>query len=156
MSETPLDPARLFEDVDTWENRVRTAFRALDSSGRIGEQCWTHYRQKLVKWRDNRMAVLAFFAAWPANRDQRNALSLSSHAIAAYLRQARAPMRTSDLEPALSADLLRWAVANCQFMRERFTIADLLTFAGWWDDAGVTRVLRRVESACASAEVKTA
>ena len=154
MGETPLDPARLFEDIDACEHRVKTAFNALDRSGRIGVQCWTHYRQKLVKWRDNRKAVAAFFDNWPANRDQRNALALSSHAIAAYLHQARAPMRASDLEPALPPDLLRWAVANCQFMRERFTIADLLTFAGWWDDAAVTRVLQRVESACAAAEAK--
>ena len=104
-----------------------------------------------MTWGDNRHAVAAFLKDWPAIRDQRNELVLSSHAIAACLRQARAPMRFSDLQPAVSADLLRWAVANCQFMRERFTVADLLTFAGWWDEDGVTRVLERAQAACAAA-----
>lgn len=154
MSETPLDPARLFEDVEAWQGRVKAAFAALDPSGRLGEQCWTHYRQKLVSWRDNCQAVVAFFDDWPAIRDQRNAIVLSADAVAGCLRQARAPMRSIDLTPPLSAELMRWAVANCQFMRERFTIADLLAFAGWWDDDGVTRVLERAETACAAAEVK--
>jgi glycerol-1-phosphate dehydrogenase [NAD(P)+] len=61
-------------------------------------------------------------------------------------------MRFSDLDPAPAADRLHWVVRNCQFMRERFTVADLLTLAGWWDDAGVARVLDRVEVACAAAD----
>ena len=154
MAETPIDPSSLFEPVDAWEDRVRTAFVELDRSGRVGAQCWTHYRQKLTKWGDNRQAVAAFFKDWPSIRDQRNALVLGSHAIATCLRKARAPMRYSDLQPEVSAGLLRWAVANCQFMRERFTVADLLTFAGWWDGDGVTRVLVRAEAACAAAEAK--
>ena len=123
-----------------------------DGSGRLGAECWKHYRQKLARWHDSRPAVTAFFAGWPANRDARGALVLDSKTIAACLHRARAPMRAADLDPAPSRELLRWAVANCQFMRERFTIADLLTFAGWWDDAGVARVLDRVEGACAAAE----
>ena len=151
MTEAPLDPSRLFGDDGAWEDRVKAAFAELDGSGRVGAQCWTHYRQKLMTWGDNRHAVAAFLKDWPAIRDQRNELVLSSHAIAACLRQARAPMRFSDLQPAVSADLLRWAVANCQFMRERFTVADLLTFAGWRDEDGVTRVLERAQAACAAA-----
>ncbi len=156
MIETPPDPERLFGNADRWERRAGTAFAALDPSGRIGAECCKHYRQKLAKWHDSRAAVMAFFDNWPASRDGRDALVLDSKTIAACLHRARAPMRAGDLDPAPSAELLRWAVANCQFMRERFTIADLLTFAGWWDDAGVTRVLDRVESACAAADAQGA
>ena len=156
MTETPPDPARLFGNADGWERGARTAFAALDPSGRIGAECCKHYRQKLAKWHDNRAAVAAFFDNWPANRDGRNALVLDSKTIAACLHRARAPMRGGDLDTAPNGELLRWAVANCQFMRERFTVADLLTFAGWWDDAGVTRVLDRVETACAAAEAQGA
>lgn len=151
---SPLDPAHLFPDVETAENRVRAAFATLDPTGRLAAQCWTHYRQKLVKWSANRTQVAAVLADWPAVRARRDELVLGSRAIAACLHQARAPKRFTDLEPTVSGDLLRWAVANCQFMRERFTIADLLTFAGWWDEDGVTRVLERAEDACCRAEGK--
>ncbi len=152
MAATPLDPKHLFQDVEAWEGRVKRAFFSLDPSGRLGAQCWTHYRQKLIKWRDNRAAVDAFFLDWNAHRIQHDALGLGSRAIAASLHKARAPMRYGDLQPAVPSELLRWAVLNCQFMRERFTIADLLTFAGWWDEDGVTSVLERAEAACKAAE----
>lgn len=152
MAATPPDPARLFAGVDAWQERVQAGFAGLDPTGRLGTQCWTHYRQKLVKWHDSRAAVDAFFRDWDAIRQRRDTLVLGSRAIAACLRQARAPMRAGELEPAVPPALLRWAVANCQFMRERFTIADLLAFAGWWDEAGVTRVLDRAEAACRAAE----
>ena len=61
-------------------------------------------------------------------------------------------MRFTDLDPAPSAERLHWVVGNCQYMRERFTVADLLTLAGWWDDEGVARVLARVDEACKAAE----
>jgi glycerol-1-phosphate dehydrogenase [NAD(P)+] len=32
-------------------------------------------------------------------------------------------------------------------MRNRFTLADLLYFAGWWDDFFVERILERARSA---------
>ena len=152
MAAAPLDPSNLSGPVEASEGRVKRAFSALDPSGRVGAQCWTHYRQKLMKWDGNRPAVTSFFKDWPAIRDQRNGLVLSSHAIAACLHKAKAPKRFSDLKPAVPAQLFRWAVTNCQFMRERFTVADLMTFAGWWDETGVTRVLARAEAACAAAE----
>lgn len=152
MRETPLDPTRLFGDQAAWEHRVKTAFATLDGSGRVGAECWKHYAQKLARWNDNRATVTAFFEDWEAIRGGRDALVLGSETIAECLHRAGAPMRPADLEPAPPPALLHWAVANCQFMRERFTIADLLMFAGWWDDAGVARVLDRVTAACAAAE----
>lgn len=154
MEETPLDPARLFGDPDASESRVRAAFGGLDPTGRLGAECWKHYRQKLVRWNGARDSVNAFFRDWPAIRAARDAIVLGPDAIAACLHQARAPKRSDDL--GVSSDLMRWAVSNCQFMRERFTIADLLTFAGWWDHDGVSRVLDRVDKACASAEARSA
>lgn len=154
MDETPLDAQSLFNGLDGLEGRVDAAFRSVDPSGRVGAQCWSHYAQKLTKWRGNHEKIGAFFLNWPASRDRRTALSLGSHAIAASLHRARAPMRYADLEPKVPEGLMGWAVANCQFMRERFTIADLLTFAGWWDEAGQARVLERVKMACAAAESK--
>ncbi|WP_237480673.1 iron-containing alcohol dehydrogenase [Lichenibacterium dinghuense] len=152
MEAEPIDPARLFGDAGVWEDRVRTAFAGLDRTGRLGGQCWGHYRLKLAKWHANRPAVERFFADWPAIRDARDAVVLKADAVASCLHDGRAPKRFGDLDPAPSERLIRWAALNCQFMRERFTVADLLTFAGWWDEEGVTAVFDRVERACAAAE----
>ena len=152
MEEAPLDPASLFPDEAGLERRLRAAFGSLDPSGRLAGECWGHYRQKAAKWSANREAVARFFAAWPTHRERHATLVLPSTTIATCLLNARAPMRSGDLRPALAPDLFGWAVANCQFMRERFTVADLLTFAGWWDADGVARVLARVEAACSAAE----
>ena len=152
MEETPLDPAQLTLGADEAEARVRAAFLDLDPSGRLGAQCWSHYRLKLAKWEGARGSIAALFADWSAFRAEHDALVMNSHRLAACLHRGGAAMRPGDLTPTVAPPLLRWTVANCQFMRERFTIADLLTYAGWWDAKGVTRVLDRAEAACAAAE----
>ncbi len=152
MSATPIDLHQLFGNVDAFEAKVKAGFSALDPTGGLATQCWGHYQLKLVKWRNNQAKVTAFLANWNHIRAQHDTLNLDSYAIAACLRQARAPMRYSDLEPAVPTGLLRWAVSNCQYMRERFTIADLLNFAGWWDEESVTQVLARAEAACNAAD----
>ncbi len=156
MEAEPIDPARLFGDAETWEARVRAAFVGLDGTGRLGDQCWGHYRLKLAKWHANRPAVERFFADWHEIRHARDAMVLEAGTIASCLADGRAPKRARELEPAPSERLIRWAAANCQFMRERFTIADLLAFAGWWEDEDVTAVFERVERACEAAEAAAA
>lgn len=147
-----LDPARLFSVLDELEARVKAGFAWLDPSGRIGAECWGRYRKKLVGWYANRDRVIAALANWPALCREQERLSFGSHKMALYLHRAGAAKRRTDLDPAPTADRMHWAVKNCQFMRERFTVADLLTLAGWWDDAGVARVMNRVEQACAATE----
>jgi glycerol-1-phosphate dehydrogenase [NAD(P)+] len=39
-----------------------------------------------------------------------------------------------------------WALRNCHLMRNRFTLADLLFFVGWWDDEFVERLFDRARS----------
>jgi glycerol-1-phosphate dehydrogenase [NAD(P)+] len=155
MAADPVDPARLFPDPASFEAPVRAAFAELDPTGRIGGECWSRFETKLVRWHGARDQVTAAFEDWAAVAAAQNALTLGSNEIAAYLHRAGAPKRYTDLDPAVSKDLMRWCVANCQFMRERGSVADLLLLAGWWDDAGVDRVLARVEAACAAAEAAT-
>ena len=61
-------------------------------------------------------------------------------------------MRFDELDPPLTEDLTRWVIANCQFMRERLTVADLLYLAGWLDDEGVGRIIARADAAIAAAK----
>ncbi|MDA9020294.1 iron-containing alcohol dehydrogenase, partial [Flavimaricola sp.] len=147
-----LDVDNLFGDIGAREEAVKARFEWLDASGRIGEECWGRYRTKLTLWASQRDRIKAAFGDWSALVTEHDRFVFGSHKIALYLHRAGAPMRFSDLNPAPSAERLHWVVANCQFMRERFTVADLLTLAGWWDVVGVNRVLSRVDEACAAAE----
>lgn len=151
VTDEGLPVAALFPHIDALEAEVTGRFDWLDPTGRIGAECWGRYRSKLTQWHGARAEVETAFADWPALRQDHDRLAFGSHRIARYLHRAGAPMRFSDLDPAPSAERLHWVVRNCQFMRERFTVADLLMLAGWWDDAGVARVLARVEVACAAA-----
>jgi glycerol-1-phosphate dehydrogenase [NAD(P)+] len=63
------------------------------------------------------------------------------------LREAGAPARFGELDPPVSPEVVRWALGNCHLMRNRFTLADLLFYAGLWDDAFVERLLQRARSA---------
>lgn len=146
----PID--RMFPHPDTAEGQVRDAFAWLDPTGRIGGECWSRYRAKLDKWHSARPQVQAAFGDWDALVAEHDRLCFGSGAIARYLHRAGAPMRFSDLDPAPSDQRIHWVTAHCQYMRERFTVADLLVLAGWWDAASVARVLGRAEAACAAAE----
>ena len=147
-----LDPATLFPAPNALESQVKAAFVWLDPTGRIGAECWGRYTKKLAAWHACRDGVMAAFADWQALCDQQNSLAFGSHKMALYLHRAGAAKRRHDLVPAPSTNRMNWAVQNCQFMRERFTVADLLALSGWWDDAGVARVMARVDQACQAAE----
>jgi glycerol-1-phosphate dehydrogenase [NAD(P)+] len=152
VEEEGLDPARLFPALDEPEARVKAGFAWLDPSGRIGAECWGRYAKKLAAWHANRDRITSALADWPGLCREQERLAFGSHKMALYLHRAGAAKRRTDLDPPPSAERMHWAVQNCQFMRERFTVADLLELAGWWDDAGVARVMDRVEAACAAAE----
>ena len=156
MAETPLAIDRLFGPIDASKAQVLAAFAEVDPSGRIGAECWSRYRNKLQAWHTARPQVEAFFGNWGARRHAHDQLVFGADRLARYLLRAGAPMRATELDPVTPDDLTHWVVANCQFMRERFTVADLMTLAGWWDEDGVNRVLARAEAACAAAEQATA
>jgi glycerol-1-phosphate dehydrogenase [NAD(P)+] len=136
-----------FPSDEAMEPRVRRAFDAIDPSGRVADECWAGYRAKLGRWRAGRAGVDGVLAAWPEHRDTLRSLVAPPEAIARALACAGAPARFADLEPAVDGQLARWALANAHLMRDRFSVLDLLAFAGRWDDAAVDRVLARAAAA---------
>jgi len=148
MQKETLNPENLFPEIATFEPLVRKAFAHLDPTGQIGKECWSRYRKKLTNWHASKDAVMAFFQHWEKYRQEHDGLTLSAKTIAHYMRQARATMHYTQLTPTLSRERLHWIVANCQFMRERFTIADLLTLAGWWHESDVAQLLAQVDVIC--------
>jgi glycerol-1-phosphate dehydrogenase [NAD(P)+] len=142
-----LNLDRLFPDEAAMEPAVREAFAVIDSSGGVGEECWSDYARKLALWRRSRERVERFFEEWPEHRSRIREMVLPPERLGGALEQAGAPARFGELDPPVAPEVARWALWNCHLMRNRFTLADLLFFAGWWDDAFVERMLERARSA---------
>ena len=147
-----LDPSEVdvdacFPEHETMEPVVRGAFEELDPTGEIGAECWSDYGEKLTRWRNHREDFENFLHEWPRYREQLSEMLLPPERLAGPLTEVGAPARFGDLDPPASPRTARWAIHNCLFMRNRFTIADLLFFLGWWDEAFVERLLDRARAA---------
>ena len=155
MDETPLDPSKIDLSPDAHTQTILGAFRDLDPSGAIGQECASRYGTKLNALSQTWSNAASFFAEWNIHKARHDELVCNSHKIAEYLVRAKAPMRFDHLDPPTPEDLTRWVVGNCQFMRERLTIADLLYLAGWLDDEGVSRIMRGVDEVILKARGKS-
>jgi glycerol-1-phosphate dehydrogenase [NAD(P)+] len=149
MAETPIDASALEFDLASQIEVARANFADLDPSGAIGAECAQRFETKLTALQKSWPQVVGFFENWEEHRKGQNELVFDTPKIADYLARAKSPMRFDDLKPAPTEDLVRWVLASCQFMRERLTIADLLYLAGWLDEAGVERIMTRVDAVIA-------
>jgi len=126
---------------------VREAFAEIDPTGTVGDECWSDYSRKLERWRENRAGFEAFLQDWPRRKAELKEMVAPPERLGNALTEAAAPARFGELDPPASPQVARWALRNCRLMRNRFTIADLLFFIGWWDDAFVKKLLERARSA---------
>jgi len=126
--------------------RVLAAFAGLDPSGATAAECWHDYERKLARWTaaQSRLAELA--ADWPRHEAVLRDLLVEPAELVAALRSAGAPLRFSELEPAVDAGTARWALASCHLMRERFSVADLAWSLGIWDEDHAAAVLAETEA----------
>ena len=138
---------RLFPDEATMEPVVRGTFARMDPSGGVGEECWSDYAKKLAVWRESRPRVEEFLEGWARHRARLREMVLPPEALGDALREAGAPTRFGELDPPVRPEIALWALANCHLMRNRFTLADLLYYVGWWDEALIKRLLDRARSA---------
>jgi glycerol-1-phosphate dehydrogenase [NAD(P)+] len=131
----------LFPSAEEMEQRVRAAFDPLDPSGTMGEECWSDYSAKLARWHEKRDLVERFAAGWDEHLRALDELLVDPVRLVESMQAAGAPVRFSELDPAINAETARWAIGNCHLMRDRFTIADLACFAGVWEQSDVDAVL---------------
>jgi glycerol-1-phosphate dehydrogenase [NAD(P)+] len=130
----PLDESRLHE-------RVAAAFGPLDATGAVAAECWSAYERKL-RWVNAHLAEIRTVCEGWADHDAGLGDLLAEPAgVEGALRAAGAPAALDELEPALPTDAIRWAVANCHLMRDRFTVVDLAEVTGWWTDPDVDNAL---------------
>lgn len=140
-----VDIEACFPGTDKMESVVRGAFEALDSTGTVGSECWSDYRQKLSHWHESRDRFEIFLQGWLGYRSELERLVAQPEDLSRSLTLVGAPARFGELQPLVSSGTVRWALLNCHFMRNRFNVVDLLYFLGWWTPEFVEGLLERVD-----------
>lgn len=147
-----LDPAKVdvgacFPDPKRMEPVVREAFDRIDPSGGVADECWSDYSRKLERWKGRRPQLEGFLENWSRHRDELREMLVPPEKLGEALKDSGAPVRFGGLDPPVPEDTAFWALKNCHLMRNRFTLADLLFFLGWWDDAFVEKLFERARAA---------
>ena len=141
-----VDPDDCFPEPDEVEPVVRKAFAEIDPSGEVGEECWSDYGKKIERWKGCRSQFEGFLENWPRYKDELQEMVVSPERLGNALRESGAPVRFGELDPPIPKENAFWALRNCHLMRNRFTLADLLFFIGWWDDGFVQKLFDRARS----------
>jgi glycerol-1-phosphate dehydrogenase [NAD(P)+] len=142
-----LDAAALAPPPDL-RDRVHASWSGLDPSGRLGAECWTAVERKITTWTERRDGAVRFLRGWPEHEEALRRYALPPEVPARALARWGAPLRFGELTPPVSAARARWALRSLPYMRDRFTLADLLLLAGCWTEDLVERVLGRAARAC--------
>ena len=132
---------------DDLRDRVHASWSGLDPSGRVGAECWAAVERKFATWAARRSDTARFYGGWAAHEETLRRYAHLPQVPARALHRWDAPMRFADLTPAVDPKRARWALRCLPFMRDRFTLADLLLLAGRWTDELVERVLDRAARA---------
>ena len=141
-----LDPWAL-APPDDLRAQVHACWIDLDPSGRLGAECWAAVERKFATWTARRSDTARFLAGWVAHEETLRRYAFPPEIPARALHRWGAPVHFADLTPAVDPQRARWALTCLPFMRDRFTLADLLLLAGRWIDELVERVLERAARA---------
>ena len=126
---------------------VHECWIGLDPTGRVGAECWTAVERKFATWAENRHGTARVLREWAAHEEVLRRYAAAPDVPARALQQWRGSLRFADLTPAVDPVRARWALHCLPFMRDRFTLADLLLLAGRWTDQVLERVLDRAARA---------
>ena len=131
-----FDPASLniddcYPSMNTMQALIDGNFRKIDPSGKAGAECWADYQQKLEKWHSHRRDFEALLKDWDSLRAVAVKETRSPEIILQILQTVRAPVRWSQLKPAITEEQAHFAFMNASLMRKRLTLGDLLIFTRW-------------------------
>lgn len=128
------------------EPKVRNAFNWLDDTHSAADECWADYQKKLQKWNENKENFADFLSNFDQFKAEIANWIQSPEYIASCMHRAGAPCRYRELNYPVDEKTVRWAITNCHLMRNRFSVIDLLHFAGIWNDTFVQMLLDRAEA----------
>ncbi len=135
---------------------VRAAFRGVDPSGAVADECWSDYEKKAAALAQHRSDLRGVLDEWPSLSARLRPLVRTPDELAQGLVAAGAPARLTDLDWVTDSEHAVWAVTNCAYMRNRLTVVDLLVALGWWTDGDIAEVLATAEQSVAKAETSHA
>ncbi|MDR1388827.1 MAG: iron-containing alcohol dehydrogenase [Treponema sp.] len=139
-----IDVDSCFPKEADMKKKVYQAFAALDAGGKAADECWNDYKKKLVTWRDNKDNFIRFLSAWPLFRKKVRTMVQKPEFLCECMQRAGAPTRFCQM--GIDADTAKWAITNCHLFRNRFTLADMLFYTGWWNDDFINRITGRAHS----------
>ena len=135
-----VQPALLKKpDAAKLELRVRKAFGHLDAS--IADECLRDCLKKQNLIEQNWASFVSVVENWKAHCAEFDKMVQPPEKLRPALQASGAPSTFAELNPTISPELARWAVANCFVMRNRFNLVDLLDLMGLWTDEMVDWVL---------------
>ena len=145
-----FDPASLdfetcFPDGAFMEGHIQRVFKGLDPKGKLEQECWQDYRKKLELWHTKKEKTHRIFENWSDAKTELQKKVLPPNLLVECMLQAGAPTRFCELNPAVDTQKALWAIKNCHLYRSRFTLVDLLFFAGIWNDVFIEHILTRLE-----------
>ncbi len=131
-----FDPAAVkvddcFPSTDSMKERIFANFGTIDLSGKAAAECWADYQQKLEKWHAHRSDFESALNDWDSLRSELLKETRSADMILQILQKCGAPVRWSQLKPAIDKEQAHFAFINASLMRKRLTLGDILIFTGW-------------------------
>jgi len=145
---TQVEPEALRpRPIDLKQARRETldVFAESDPTGKAGAECWSDLAAKCEEWTAASPALDALVDNWESVVAELQVLLPTPRQYAEALRAAGHPLRFSEIDERITDAEVRWAFRNARLMRRRVFVADLLGFAGLWDDL-VDALLARAES----------
>jgi glycerol-1-phosphate dehydrogenase [NAD(P)+] len=118
---------------------VRKAFGQLNTS--IADECWSDCAKKIALIEKNWVHFVSIVENWKQHCVEFSEMVQPSEVLRPALKASGAPATFDALNPSISPDLARWAVAHCHLMRNRFNLVDLLDLLGLWNDEMIDWVL---------------
>ncbi|MFO8076881.1 MAG: iron-containing alcohol dehydrogenase [Actinomycetota bacterium] len=116
------------------EERSREVWAAVDPSGALGRDCWSVAGAKWRSVLEDPTTVDGLLETWDAHLVALGEAIDDVDRPLAALEAWGAPTSFADLDPALDDDAVRWVLRALPFVRDRFTVVDLLVLTGRWDD----------------------
>ena len=126
-------------DAAKLETRVRKAFGHIDPS--IADECLRDCLKKQALIEQNWPRFVSTVENWKTHCTEFSKMVQPPKNLRPSLKASGAPSTFAELNPSITPELARWAVANCFVMRNRFNLVDLLDLMGLWTDEMIDWVL---------------
>ncbi len=141
-----VDLEKCYPTLAEMEPKVKAAFDWLDDTHNAANECWADYQKKLTRWHENKDKFAALLENFDEFKQTVAPWVKKPEYVADCMHKANAPCRYSVLNYPVDAKTATWAMTNCHLMRNRFSVIDLLHFAGVWNDEFVQMIIDRADA----------